>query len=268
MVKRVITNIFIEELETQGSLPSKFNCDDGYDYITKHYSAGFKHLINEFIAAHLAKEIKLNIPPFALVQIDPEIFSPQDSFQRGKPNGLGFGSRYLDGFLKNLNDLDHLPISTKIDGDSIEQTLLKVVIFDIWIRNDDRSINNPNILVQEVDREFRIFAIDHAAIFAQLPYLELNKEKEEAPTLEDTLIYHPLFIKIKNSLGLFFDMEVKDIILNIKKIKNQIIRDIVNEIPNEWKLDYQQKDKIIEFLEYRKGILKQQFYSILKDAGL
>ncbi|MBE2280595.1 MAG: hypothetical protein IAE91_09400 [Ignavibacteriaceae bacterium] len=96
IIHRVSTDIFIKEYETRGSNPSQFNCSDKNDYVVKHARSGsYRPLINELIAVLLLNQLEIITPDFALVEINDEIFSPDYSFIRGKPNGLGFGSKFI-----------------------------------------------------------------------------------------------------------------------------------------------------------------------------
>jgi hypothetical protein len=269
-LRRVKTNSFLKEFETSGSHPCLFECDDGKLYVTKHYGLGdrTKHLINELISALIANEIGLRIPNYSLIEINSNIFDIKDIFQGKKPKGLGFGSEYAALYpIKNFNDLNNLPPSSKVDDISVSEDFLKIILFDIWIRNNDRVINNPNIIVQEVHKEFRIFAIDHAATFAQLNYNRLGLEKNESPSVEDTLIHHPYFEKVKNNLDLFFEQEVDKILKLIENFATTKLNDIVSLVPKEWNLGNSDSENIVSFLDHRKGIVREQFFSLIKEAG-
>lgn len=75
-IKRVTTEIFQKEYPTGGSHPSLFDCSDGFRYVVKHSQQrqNYKHLINELIAAQLAKVVSVPIPDFALIEIKTQFY--------------------------------------------------------------------------------------------------------------------------------------------------------------------------------------------------
>lgn len=263
------TERFIEELQTRGSFPSKIECSDGNIYIVKHSQLGnnYKQLINEYIAAHLAKAIGLSIPDFALIKINPEIFPDNVKFERGKPNGLGFGSKFLDGvfnvFLKGTKYSELKRISQKPIG----KDFLAICIFDVWLRNSDRSINNCNLLIQETPKSIKLVAIDHVSIFAELNYLKLDQERNEHPPIGDTLIYHDFFSEMYYDNGIFFNKIKDELLQSIYDLPEDAISKIVESVPEEWHLSSEQKEKIKDFIIHRKKIIESQINSVLKNAG-
>jgi|GEM_PF-5064961 len=75
-VKEATTEIFQKEFPTGGSHPSLFDCSDGFRYVVKHSQQrqNYKHLINELIAAQLAKVVSVPIPDFALIEIKTQFY--------------------------------------------------------------------------------------------------------------------------------------------------------------------------------------------------
>lgn len=263
------TERFIEELKTRGSFPSKIECNDGNIYVVKHSQLGlnFKQLINEYIAANLAKMIGLSIPDFALIKINPEIFSDNNKFERGKPKGLGFGSKFLNGTIKEFLSSTRYKELKKIANKPLEKDFTAICIFDLWLRNSDRSINNCNLIIQETSKNINLVAIDHVSIFAELNYRNLGNEKNELPPIGETLIYHDFFSEMYYDNGIFFNKIKDELIQTVYDLPEDSISEIVESVPEEWHLLKEQKDKIIDFIVHRKKILESQINSVLINAG-
>lgn len=266
----VKTSIFWREVPTAGSYPSLYECSDGNSYFIKHSNFGKRRrqVINEFIGAMLADIIELNIPRYAIVEIDDQVLNGSEIFSGGRPSGIGFASRKLTGNNNILYNIDKLLYNNKKTTDiSISQTFLKIILFDIWTKNMDRTIGNPNVLIEELDGHLRLVAIDHAEIFAGLRHSELYLEMNETSALEETLIPHDLFKVVQDNLGVFFDTEVNDILSKINETKDSHTRRIFDLMSaEELKLDEMEKESINEFLFLRARSLKEQFYSLIEEA--
>jgi hypothetical protein len=139
----MITIEAIEGRSEQGVL-KPFRCvgDDGKRYFVKGRGAGRASLISEFVAGSLGHLLGLPIPPFAIVNVPPELV--RDSVVEGLlelGGGLCFGSeRHPYGQEIGRR---HLP---QISADLARAVLL----FDWWVHNSDRSFGgsdgNPNLL--------------------------------------------------------------------------------------------------------------------------
>jgi hypothetical protein len=268
MIKTVTTEIFHKEFETNGSNPALFDCSDGYSYIVKHHqqSNRFHHLINELIAVQLANLVGVNVPDFALVNIIPDVFNADQKFIRGKPDGLGFGSKQLvhvDAFTNPFAIFDLM----KKDINIVED-LIRICALDIWLRNADRNFNNTNLLVQQVGNTLKMFAIDHASIFAELSHNNIHLEKDELPPVEESLFDENLFKQLYQEFGLPFE-EIKSHICNkISLVNDQDIIQILNSIPTQWNLSQSDKDSIFDFISARKLLILSQFDELLNSIGI
>lgn len=268
--KKVTTEIFQRELETRGSFPSLFDCSDGLRYFVKHsqQNRNFSHLINEFIAVQLARVVSVPVPDFALIEIKQDILPADYIFSSGKPSGLGFGSQFLSGNIITVPDIDTIIAISKSKKNQITEDLIKICAFDIWLRNTDRSPNNPNLLFQENRSIIRLYAIDHSSIFSELNYLDLSKEIDETPAIGENLVDKELFSDIYFKYGLFFDRIKDDICKKIGNIKEEQIQEILDNIPQEWNLKQQEKESIFNFINKRKTEAENQFNFLLKEIGL
>jgi len=271
LTKTINAEVFIEELSTSGSYPSKVECSDGHMYIVKHsqQNRNYLHLINEFIGSHLAKLANINIPDFALIRLIDEVFPPTYHYQLGKPNGLGFGSQFLSNTSKNLV-VFHKSNFTKLTGitlHDISKDLIDICVYDTWVMNSDRSVNNTNLLLHESSSNIKLVAIDQASIFYGLSYKLLVKEKTENLSVGDTLVYSDLFSSIYEKVGIFFEVYKNIALDNIKSISDNKIKDVVDSVPNDWHITSSDKNNIIGFLIYRKNSIEKFFNNVLTNAG-
>lgn len=267
--KRVKAEMFIEEFGTKGSHPSLIECSDGNNYVVKHSQLGssYHQLVNEYIAAHLSKLANINIPDYALVELIDEVFPNDVKYERGKPTGLGFGSKFLLNTSKNFTKLFSSGKLLKMGTNRFPKDFIAICVFDVWLMNSDRTENNMNLLLHETSSGFRVVAIDHAMIFSGLNYSLLNNEKNLTPAIGDTLNYSDIFSEIYYNIGIFFDEYKNSALNNISKIPDDKISAIIESVPDIWKLSKIEKSHIFNFIIYRKNKLHKLFDNVLKDAG-
>ncbi|HEY7908449.1 MAG TPA: HipA family kinase [Thermomicrobiales bacterium] len=155
-MKRLTGLRYLVPLREGGSLPAVIETDEPGAYVVKFRGAGqgVKALIAEALAAELAVLLGLPVPAPALVDLDagfgesepdPEI---QDIL-RGSV-GTNFGLAYLAGALAFDPAADRI-----FDADFAA----KIVWFDAFITNVDRTARNTNLLYW---REAQ-YLIDHGA---------------------------------------------------------------------------------------------------------
>ncbi len=145
-------------------------------FVTKFRGAGqgVKALIAELIVGQLAQAAGLPTPEIALIEIP-------DSFGRTEPDpeiqdllrashGVNFGARYLDrAFNFDANAASDL-ISPELAA--------RIVWFDAFVSNPDRTHRNPNLMVCER----KPYLIDHgAAIYAQHDWPSVDEARTRAP---------------------------------------------------------------------------------------
>lgn len=269
-LKKVNTEIFYREFETYGSFPSLFHCSDGFNYIVKHsqQNRNYKHMINELIAVQLAKIVSIPVPDFALVEIKKEVIPSDVKFLAGLPSGLGFGSKFLPGNISIVSDINSIISFTKSKKNYISEDLIRILAFDIWLRNIDRSPNNPNLIFQESGNIIRLYAIDHSSIFSELNYIDLGKEVNEPPSIGETLVDKELCLNIYFNYGIFFNEIKHSICKCIEEVDSNKIRDILDNIPVEWKLSSEEKESIFNFINERKTKVENHFDFLLKQIGI
>ncbi len=114
---------------------------------------GRKALVAEVVAGELARALGLPVPELALVTLDPAIGAgePDQEIQellKGSA-GLNLGMDYLPG------SLGYDPLAFPVEGELAS----RIVWFDAFVRNVDRSWRNPNLLLWHR----KLYLIDHGA---------------------------------------------------------------------------------------------------------
>ncbi|WP_327034845.1 HipA family kinase [Micromonospora ureilytica] len=155
MLRQVTAIRYVTPLREGGSLPGVVEADDLGTYVAKFRGAGQgpKALIAEVICGELARRLGLRVPPLVVLDIDPVIgrAEPDQEVQellRGS-GGANLGMDFLPGAL-GFDPVAH-PVDAALAS--------RVLWFDAYVENVDRSWRNPNLLVWH--RE--LWLIDHGA---------------------------------------------------------------------------------------------------------
>jgi len=207
---------YITPLREGGSLPALAEADDDFKYVVKFRGSGHgtKMLISELIGGVVAKLLKLRVPELVFVQLD-EAFGQtegdeeiQDLLQGSR--GLNLGLHFLSGALT----FD--PVTTKVDG----LLASKIVWMDAFLTNVDRTVKNTNMLMWHKE----LWLIDHGATL-YFHHSWTNHEKQALTPF--TLIKDHVLLPFADQLEIV-DAECKQI------LTNEVIREVVNMIPNEF----------------------------------
>ena len=155
MLPTVTATRYVTPLREGGSLPGLMEADDLGTYVVKFRGAGQgrKALVAEVICAGLAVALGLPVPDLVAVDVDPVLAAgePDEEVQDllRASGGLNLGVDFLPGALDF--DLHAFPVPPDLAG--------RVLWFDAWIGNVDRSWRNPNLLVWHGG----LHLIDHGA---------------------------------------------------------------------------------------------------------
>ncbi|GAB3906810.1 HipA family kinase [Mucilaginibacter boryungensis] len=207
---------YVTPLREGGSLPAIAEADDGFLYVLKFRGAGqgVKALIAELIGGEIARKIGFKIPELVFANLDT-------AFGRTEPDeeiqdllkasvGLNLALHYLSGAIT-------------FDGAvTVVDPLLasKIVWMDCLLTNVDRTPRNTNMLTWH--RE--LWLIDHGA--ALYFHHSWHNWQEQA--------VRP-FTQVKDHVLLARASELETADAELKNILTpQVIRDIVNLIPDEW----------------------------------
>ncbi|GAB3464469.1 HipA family kinase [Kineococcus endophyticus] len=141
-LRRVTATRYVTPLREGGSMPGLCEADDDGTYVVKFHGAGQgrRVLVAEVLAAALAGALGLDVPELVVADVDPVI-------GRGEPD-----EEVQDLLLRspgaNLG-MDFLPGALSFDPavDPVEADwAARVLWFDAFVLNVDRSWRNPNAL--------------------------------------------------------------------------------------------------------------------------
>lgn len=147
MLRRVAAARYVVPLREGGSLPAVMEADDGAAYVVKFRGAGQgpRALIAELVAGELARALGLAVPELVLVAVDAAI-----GRNEGDPEiralvvgsaGDNVGLAYLAGAL-NFDAAARTGQAGVVDG----ELAARIVAFDAFAQNMDRTAKNPNLM--------------------------------------------------------------------------------------------------------------------------
>jgi hypothetical protein len=154
-LRRVRATRYVTPLREGGSLPAIVEADDDGLYVLKFRGAGQgpKALVAELVAGELARALELPVPEIVLVSLDAELArtEPDPEIQDliRASAGLNLALDYLPGAIT----FD--PVVDRAEAD----LAARVVWFDAYVTNVDRTPRNTNLLVWHR----RLWLIDHGA---------------------------------------------------------------------------------------------------------
>lgn len=156
MLKTLAATRYVTPLREGGSLPAIVEAEDGTLYVMKFVGAGqgAKALTAEVIAGAIAMRLGLDVPEMVLLTLDAQFGRSerheeiQDLLRASVGVNLGF--RYLSGAY-SYNVLLKDPPAAELAS--------KIVWFDSYVTNVDRTPRNVNLLLAEE----KLWLIDHGA---------------------------------------------------------------------------------------------------------
>jgi hypothetical protein len=143
VLRQVTATRYVTPLREGGSLPGVVEADDLGTYVVKFRGAGqgLKALIAEVIAGELARRLELPVPDLVVTELDPVVAraEPDEEIQEliKASAGANLGMDFLPGAL------GYDPAVHPVDAGLAS----RVVVFDAFVENVDRSWRNPNLLM-------------------------------------------------------------------------------------------------------------------------
>jgi hypothetical protein len=209
---------YVTPLREGGSLPAIVEADDEGLYVLKFRGAGqgAKALIAELVSGEIARAAGLPVPEIVFAELDPEL-------ARTEPDPE-IHALIMDSGGLNLA-LDYLPGSVTYDpivNTPDPELASRIVWFDAYVSNVDRTARNTNILMWHR----RLWLIDHGATlyFHHAPGWEQEHGRARDP-----------FAMIKNHVLLRHAraLEAADRTMSLALTPATLDR-IVSWIPAEW----------------------------------
>ncbi len=138
--------------------PFLVRAQDDALYVAKGHTTARKGLFAEWLCAHIGRALDLPIPPFALLEVTPDLLSMMGPEAVDLGAGIAFGSR-LEPLAQEL---------TLHQTAQVAPDLRRLVLaFDWWLENADRTLSdtggNPNLLWRTT--EPNLLVIDHNLAF-------------------------------------------------------------------------------------------------------
>ena len=176
MLPTHIATRYVQPLREGGSLPAVVDTRDGGLWVVKFRGAGqgAKALVAEVVAGELARALGLPVPELAVIEVAERFgrTEPDSEIQEilQKSRGVNVGIRYLDGAFN---------FDASAAGEFLGPELAaRIVWFDAFVTNPDRTARNPNLLVW--DR--RPWLIDHgAALYAHHDWGSVDAARTRTP---------------------------------------------------------------------------------------
>jgi len=146
---------YVTPLREGGSLPAIVEGDDDGLYVLKFRGAGQgpKALVAEWIAGGLARALGLPVPEIVLVELDPELARTEPDPEIQDLIRASAGTNLALDYLPGAINFD--PVAERPDAD----LAARIVWFDAYASNVDRSARNPNLMVWHD----QLYLIDHGA---------------------------------------------------------------------------------------------------------
>lgn len=147
---------YVVPLREGSSVPALIEADDLGLYVVKLRGSGQgpKALIAELIVGELARALGLPIPELAYVELDPALAASEPhreiAEQLERSAGRNIGLDYLPG---------SITFDPVVDGAPDATLASRVVLFDAFVANIDRTPRNPNLLTWHK----HLHLIDHGA---------------------------------------------------------------------------------------------------------
>lgn len=227
-----VTNPYIVELDNKKKYVAKFPGNP----------EGDRALINEYVCAELAKLFELPIPNYELVTINDI-----EKFQQKLPNiEMVNGTIFCSERMEKAEPIPDYYILTKVKN---KEDVLKTLIFDIIIGNDDR--NPGNFLVNFKNQSFVI--IDHSHVFNKGVLWDAKSLEEliDAKIDINNMQKKSFEISILMLNNIDYENTLEKYREKIKSLREKDIENIINKIPQDWKISAEEKRKLIDYLMNR-----------------
>ncbi len=263
MINVINTELLLEEMKTDGHAPLKFLCDNNKIYYCKYLNAYNRQELNllayEMISSHLLSRLSIPTPDVALVRITEETLTKNKIHynRRLRVGNICFGSQEI----KPAQELQAIQTFSKYDFNRISNPsdLVKIAMFDLWTNNVDRGrtfeggINYNLLIASEMDKQ-KIYAFDNAFTFGGVDEIGIFNENTQ-PNGYNKLVLSPFYRDIIQYISVEdFKFIVDNFIPLLSISYKKLINEIMDQLPTEWELTINLKDRIDKFLTNEKRI--------------
>lgn len=216
-IRTVVATRYVTPLREGGSLPAVVEADDDGLYVLKFRGAGQgpRSLVAELVSGEIGQALDLPIPEIVLVELDPILANaePDPEIQDliRKSGGTNLGLDFLPG------SLAYAPAAPP---PMTASTAARIVWFDAFTTNVDRTPRNPNMLVWHGN----LWLIDHgASLYFHHTWADANRAAESPfPMIRDHILL-PLASSILEA-----GQQLRP------KLTSTILDAVMAEVPDEW----------------------------------
>jgi hypothetical protein len=210
---------YVLPLREGSSVPALVEGDDLGLYVVKLRGSGQgpKALIAELVAGELARALGLEVPDLVFIQLDERLAASEPDPELCRPlessAGLNLGMDYLPGSITFDPVVGPIPSATVAS---------RIVLFDAFVMNVDRTARNPNIL----SWHGRPWLIDHGAS------LYLHHAWRSETRLESC---QDPFVEVRDHVLLPWASELGDASAHVRAhLTSDVIDRIAGQIPASW----------------------------------
>lgn len=234
---------------TLGSTEPKFAIlEDGMQVITKLYNGpeGNLVLFNEYLCYRLAILVDIPMPRSGVCILDCSSEIQDKSLADSHNYGKAFFSEYMPKVTKLLPS-----IISKMRN---KEDFVKILLFDHIIFNADR--NPGNLLVRFCKDDISLKVIDHTHVFVNQTFWDANclKRAMDENDLLDTRVleYNSyLYQMFFQNFSITTEMLEKESFVFKNRINRDIITELINLAPDEWKPKQEDLDELTNYILYR-----------------
>lgn len=278
--RRIKSQHFIEELQTDGHHPLKILADDGSVYFCKYMTQMKREEIDclfyELACHALLVWLGIPSPELAFMEVDP---------QHLDPNKITFNRKLLRQktwvlAVKMLPDtelvtgLNHLSKKSQLNKFLDPYLLIKIAFFDLWVDNTDRGVNrdrveNYNLLVHsQIDGNkvrFTWVPIDHAFCFGGLPLLRILNHTF-MPEPAHKLVESPYFQQYFRLLNRDRLDSTVDNFLPLSSVSEVggIISMVYSQLPEDWRIPEHVSVRLVGFLSDTSRVQRARY--LIKES--
>ncbi|AKC88228.1 HipA family kinase [Pseudoxanthomonas suwonensis] len=215
-MRRLSATRYVTPLREGGSMPAVVEADDQGLYVLKFRGAGQgpKALVAEAIAGGLARALDLPVPEIVLMDLDAELArtegDPEIQDLIRASAGLNLAMDYLPGAV-NFD-----PVAEQPDPELAS----RIVWFDAFTSNVDRTARNPNMLVWHR----RLYLIDHGAALYFHHGWDGDTSQASRP-----------FALVRDHVLLRWATRLAEIDASMaQRLQGDAIADVVAQVPDDW----------------------------------
>lgn len=227
------------------TVPQFFRAQDENVYVVKFQNnrLGSRVLVSEFFAAKFGAIMGLCFPASDIISIDEKILNNNSYLlELGLEPGLHFASRYIEDTEYVRKDKLYKAINVK--------DMAGVVLFDHMFHNADRAKNPKNLLLHLENEQYKIYAIDNSHLFRSSRWTIDSLQKLGTKIIT---YYFRYYRKLLNNI-LFFQDFVPYVNI-VRKISNEQIDGIVQEIPQKWLPGEVDRTALSEYAKIRRDMV-------------